>query len=204
MNDKQNDILSVAESLFETKGFDGTSVRDIAKQAGVNVAMISYYFGSKAQLLETLFTHRLENFKVDQDLIFGDKLTAFETLESLVTSLVTVMNRNAGVYKILSVERGIRMRLVNSDSYAKVKMYNLDLITKAIQKGVDAGVFNKAISPVLIHATLMGTFMNFQMNRAFLQSVLAIENDEKYNHYIENQLAKHIHLTIKALLTYED
>jgi len=50
-NDKQIQILQVAEALFEEKGINGTSIRDIAKEAKINIAMISYYFGSKKQLL---------------------------------------------------------------------------------------------------------------------------------------------------------
>ncbi|WP_431212540.1 TetR family transcriptional regulator [Puia sp. P3] len=54
MSDKREHILTSAEKLFAEKGFDGTSVRDIAQLAGVNLAMISYYFGSKEKLLEAL------------------------------------------------------------------------------------------------------------------------------------------------------
>ena len=46
-NDKQIQILEVAEILFAEKGFDGTSIRNIAKLAKINIAMVSYYFGSK-------------------------------------------------------------------------------------------------------------------------------------------------------------
>jgi len=44
-NEKQIQILQVTEKLFAEKGFDGTSIRDIAKQANINIAMVSYYFG---------------------------------------------------------------------------------------------------------------------------------------------------------------
>ena len=44
--------MEAAEELFAEKGFSGTSVRDIADAADVNVAMISYYFGSKEKMLE--------------------------------------------------------------------------------------------------------------------------------------------------------
>ena len=44
--EKQIKILDVAEELIAKKGFDGTSVRDICTKANINVAMISYYFGS--------------------------------------------------------------------------------------------------------------------------------------------------------------
>ena len=60
MSDKREHILIEAEKLFGERGFDGTSVRDIAQSAGVNLAMISYYFGSKEKLLEALVVFRAE------------------------------------------------------------------------------------------------------------------------------------------------
>ncbi len=50
--------MNAAEKLFAVNGFDGTSVRDIAQEAGVNVAMISYYFGSKEKLMEAVFEQK--------------------------------------------------------------------------------------------------------------------------------------------------
>jgi AcrR family transcriptional regulator len=49
-NDKQIKIMEAAEELFAEKGFSGTSVRDISDAADINVAMISYYFGSKEKI----------------------------------------------------------------------------------------------------------------------------------------------------------
>ncbi len=43
-SDKQIQIIIAAEKLFSNKGCDGTVVRDIAEDAGINIAMISYYF----------------------------------------------------------------------------------------------------------------------------------------------------------------
>ena len=47
--------MEAAETLFAAKGFNGTSVLDISETAGVNLAMISYYFGSKKKLFEAMF-----------------------------------------------------------------------------------------------------------------------------------------------------
>lgn len=50
-------ILKAASMLFADKGFEGTSVREIARSAEVNVASVNYYFSSK----ENLFQEILKN-----------------------------------------------------------------------------------------------------------------------------------------------
>lgn len=52
MSDKKNAILDVAEELFAKHGFEGTTTRAISDTAEVNIAMLSYYFGSKEKLLQ--------------------------------------------------------------------------------------------------------------------------------------------------------
>ncbi len=57
---KRNLILSVAEKLFAQHGIESTSVRSITEEAGVNVASINYYFGSKDGLIEAVVERRTE------------------------------------------------------------------------------------------------------------------------------------------------
>jgi len=45
-------ILEVAKRLFARRGFDGVSIRDVATEAGVNKALVFYYFQTKATLLD--------------------------------------------------------------------------------------------------------------------------------------------------------
>ena len=53
-------IIHVAHELFAQKGFQKTSVRDIAAGAQVNVAMINYYFDSKDQLFWDVYFYSRE------------------------------------------------------------------------------------------------------------------------------------------------
>lgn len=48
-------IKRVAESQFIARGYDGTTMRSIAKGAGCDPAMVSYYFGSKQRLFRDCF-----------------------------------------------------------------------------------------------------------------------------------------------------
>lgn len=55
-------VVDTASALFFQKGFHGTSVRDIAKGASVNVSLISYYFNGKQGLLEYAVTNYYEHY----------------------------------------------------------------------------------------------------------------------------------------------
>jgi AcrR family transcriptional regulator len=48
-------LLTAAQRLFATHGYNGVSVRDIAREAGVNSASIGYYFGGKENLLAEVY-----------------------------------------------------------------------------------------------------------------------------------------------------
>jgi len=52
---KRELIFNAAAKLFAERSFNSVGIRDIANEAGVNSAMISYYFGGKANLLREIF-----------------------------------------------------------------------------------------------------------------------------------------------------
>ncbi len=57
-------ILATIE-VIEKEGYDKLTVRSVAKEAGVNVAAINYYFGSKENLMQAMFKQTLEHSFMD-------------------------------------------------------------------------------------------------------------------------------------------
>ena len=56
-------LLDVAEKLFSESGFDGTTIRQLAKAAHCNLALISYYFGGKEGLYEGVLLRHLQGLR---------------------------------------------------------------------------------------------------------------------------------------------
>jgi len=54
LNTEQN-ILNAAKHVFQRKGLDGTRMQEIANEAGINKALLHYYFRSKQLLFEAVF-----------------------------------------------------------------------------------------------------------------------------------------------------
>lgn len=59
-NDTRERILDAAEHLFMAHGYEGTSMRQITGEAGVNLAAVNYHFGSKESLMQEVFRRRLD------------------------------------------------------------------------------------------------------------------------------------------------
>jgi AcrR family transcriptional regulator len=57
--DLRGRLLDVAVNCFAQHGVAGTTLREIAREAGVNPALVHYYFGDKTQLLQAVMTERL-------------------------------------------------------------------------------------------------------------------------------------------------
>ena len=55
---RQQNILQAAERLFAARGFHGVSIRDIADEAGVPLALVGYYYGPKLALYHAIFRER--------------------------------------------------------------------------------------------------------------------------------------------------
>lgn len=62
-NSTQERIVDAAREAFVLRGFDGARMQDIADRAGINKAMLHYYFRSKQQLFNVVFRETLGKFQ---------------------------------------------------------------------------------------------------------------------------------------------
>lgn len=87
MNEKakltEEKIFDAAAAVFEKKGLDGARMQEIADQAGINKALLHYYFRSKEKLFDAVFG-KLAGYMFDKlfscfdnDLPLQEKLTLF-------------------------------------------------------------------------------------------------------------------------------
>ena len=203
-NDKQIEILNVAERLFAEEGFDGTSVRDIAKKANINVAMISYYFGSKEKLLEALVIHRIGTMKLRLENLLQEDSTPIEKIEKLVVYYINQINANRSIYQILHFELSTKKREINTDAFTEVKKNNLKIMESIVKEGQLQGIFQPNINIALLSPTIIGSLIYFHMNKPLYVDLFDLKTDEAYENYIETTLTQHIQKTIKALLLYEN
>lgn len=203
-NEKQIEILLVAEKLFAEEGFDGTSIRDIARIATINIAMISYYFGSKEKLLEALVLYRIRGMKLHLENLYHENISPLEKMNKVVELFINRIYKNRSIYQILHFEFSNKKRELKLEAFTQVKKENFELIKNIIVEGQQKGIFQTNIDLDLIPPIIIGTLTHFQMNKPYFVELFGLKTEEKYENYIKTTFTKHIQKTIKALLLYEN
>jgi AcrR family transcriptional regulator len=122
MSGTEQVILSAAREIFQEKGFTRTKMQEIADKAGINRALVHYYFRSKQKLFETIFKNALDEFipqlveVLNTDLPLKQRVTEFVTRTmdislnnpSLPLFIVTEINRNPeAVVRDILLERNL-------------------------------------------------------------------------------------------------
>jgi len=85
-------IKAAARKVFHQKGFAGTRTRDIAEEAGINHAMLNYYFRSKEKLFEMVMMETMAYFFQGVGTILNDESTSLEEkIERVVANYIDLL-----------------------------------------------------------------------------------------------------------------
>lgn len=206
LNEKQIQIIETAERLFAERGFDGTSVRDIADEAGVNVAMISYYFGSKEKMMEALFELRVGSVKIRvESLIKDQSLSPLEKVNMLIDEHIDRVMQKQCFHKIMMGVVATNKNPAILKAANSVKIRNAEVVTELIKDGQKKGVFKKKIDVILMMNTMVGTVSQTMMSQTYYREFNKQQDmpDEEFEVLLKRRLSIHIKILFKAILTNE-
>jgi len=202
MTDKREHILTVAEELFGYKGFDGTSVRDIAQTAGVNLAMISYYFGSKEKLLESLIEFRSNYaYGILEELNKDETLSPWDKVDRLVEFYVDRILNNLPFHNIMHQQGNNSRSEEIRNMILKIKMRNIEQVKKIISDGQAKKMFRNVDIELTI-GSLIGTITTFTQSREFGCLMLKIDwtDQDAYRAIVGDRLRPHLKKLLRAHL----
>lgn len=182
-NQKQKHIMRTALEIIARKGYNGASVRDIALASNVNLAMINYYFGSKAELLVAIFEEMTEQAKSYIDTyIMDDSLSPIEKLEKMIEGYTRFAFENKHFMALL-----IRQQLLGGHDKIDDYVYNLKfrylrILSSALEEAKKKQQFNPQANITTINAIVMGSINLLISDQKFLSRAKEgdWENDDIY------------------------
>jgi len=197
--DKKDQILDVAEKVFSDLGFDGASTRTISGEAGVNMAMLNYYFGSKEGLFLAIFERKIASFQtLLQNIGSDESITSWDKLSKCIDNYVDRIIVNNCFQKLINRELTMNKRWELTDKITQILMVNVIEIKKILDEGVKNKTFAKDIDGEMVIATIFGT-KNYIINTPHISSLI-LGHDIRDEKYLEEELKPRVKIYMKRLL----
>ena len=152
-------IMAAAAELFATHGVDRTSVGDIAAAAGVNRAMISYYFGSKGGLYDAIIDATVEEAAA----ALGDLQS--RSPRQLVTALAGVLVRRPHFPRMIIYEYFRPGRLFEPGTAEKLSGFVK--LTQAVLREAPLRPEARGYDPQIVHLIMVGALNYFLLTDPF-------------------------------------
>jgi AcrR family transcriptional regulator len=142
--DKRRVILDAAVRVFAGRGFHACRVSDIAEEAGVAYGLVYHYFGSKDEVLDTLF---LERWNVMIEVIRevdAQGIPVREKLAAIVSFIVDSYRHDPDLMKVIIVEVTRAANSFGRTHLAEIRRA-YELIGEIVAKAQAAGEFRPEI-----------------------------------------------------------
>ncbi len=92
--DTESQILEAAKEVFQKKGMDGARMQEIADQAGINKAMLHYYYRSKQLLFEAVFSNAFALLAPHMKKILNDDSSIEEKVKSFTHNYISFIAKH--------------------------------------------------------------------------------------------------------------
>ncbi|HTI07573.1 MAG TPA: TetR family transcriptional regulator [Puia sp.] len=191
-------IKAAAKKLFTQKGFAATRTRDIAEEAGINLALLNYYFRSKQKLYDIIMMENFRQFIQGISVnVYDEKTSIQEKIEKIVIAYIDFLTLNPHLpLFILNEIKGNPSRIaaqVNED----VSPMRSHLL-KQLEEAGKAGKITP-VDPFHFMANLVGMTIFPFVGKPILQRVTNV-NDEQFSAYMQER-KRLVPIWLKAILT---
>jgi AcrR family transcriptional regulator len=198
--DKKTLILDTAEKLFSEMGYDGASTRTIAAKAGVNMAMLNYYFGSKDGLYKSVLERRLTIFDENAG-IFSDQGSSWDKLYACIDFYTEKVLTDTHFQRLVYYELSLQQRSDISELITNSLIRTSNTVKLLISEGIENGTFRN-VDVELTIASIFGTSYYLVNSIQIASRILNkdLQNPKIMRDEIRPRVKKHLRDLLNALL----
>ncbi|ATW27666.1 TetR/AcrR family transcriptional regulator [Candidatus Formimonas warabiya] len=183
-------IMDTAGPLFAIRGYTGVSVKELAKAAGVNNALISYYFGGKKELYAKILSTQLEVLESVISEIKQGNLSPIKEIHFFAERIIIMHKRYPYLIRLVMSE------IINpTDCYESIVKKEIEkmnfFLRTCIQRGIDGGDFKPDIDPAVVAINLVG-MIDFYFMAGPLSQELLTRKDNQVEGYIKQSIDNYL------------
>ena len=180
-------ILAAAKKVFISKGMSGARMQDIADEAGINKALLHYYFRNKEKLFEVIFLEAAQKLFPAINVVFESDIPLFQKLERFCEEYITVMSENPYLPLFVLNEINQDPETFLTKIWGKQNLPRPQKFLEQIEKEIKKGTIKK-ISPLQLLINLISmiilpfvakTMFQFNLHLDELQFRAAMQQRKK-------------------------
>lgn len=187
LNDTELQILEAARKVFVRKGFDGARMQEIADEAGINKALLHYYFRSKDKLFEAIFAEAFQQLGTELNALFIKEDSFIKIIDAFIDKYIDLLLKNP--YLPLFVINELSQRPGRLFNTFKNHIPNPELLFKALEKAVKKKEIRK-INPQHFILTLLGACIFPFIARPIMTGFLFKNNQKSYDIFLNERKAE--------------
>lgn len=177
-------ILQAAREVFIRKGMDGARMQEIADEAGINKALLHYYFRSKEHLFKEVFYGILSNLIPGLIKVFMGNIPLMDKIEALVTEYDTYMSQNPFLPQFI-------VREINRDpeqlaGFMSSQGLDFRMVEEMIKKESEKGTILPITFPHLF-ANIIGMVVMPYLGRPLFQRKLFQNDPVRYEQFLKER-----------------
>jgi AcrR family transcriptional regulator len=176
-------ILGAAKKVFIRKGMYGARMQEIADEAGINKALLHYYFRSKNKLFEAIFQETFKEFVPRAFSILQAEIPFEEKIEKFVSNYIDVVSENPFMPIFIINEINQKPERL-SDITNMMSVIKTEISTDLNEK-FRSGEYRK-IDPVQLFSSVISMTLFPFLAKPIIQGAFNY-SDEKFSKFLEER-----------------
>jgi len=175
-------ILDAAMKVFTRKGFSAARTEEIAKEAGINRALLHYYYRDKQTMFNLIFESRFKEFFKGLFVIFeADNISLFEKIRRMVEHEINTLTKHPDLARFIITEIAQTPELLIE--YGKKLGVNPRLFIEAFEKQVSREVSEGIIKPIegkQLLINIMSLCIYPFVAKSVIQTMMTVDEESFY------------------------
>lgn len=180
----ESQILDAAKTVFQSKGMDGARMQEIADKAGINKALLHYYYRSKQLLFEAVFKHAFSLLAPQLNKVLNDDSSIEDKIRNFTFNYIAFVINHPYlpnfVLQELNRNPGFAETLRHTEGFPNIEKFKKQLNTE-----IKKGIF-KPIQAEQLFINILALNVFPFIGKPLLKTLLNID-DTSYKQLIENR-----------------
>lgn len=189
-------ILNAAKLIFERKGMEGARMQEIADEAGINKALLHYYFRSKQLLFEAVFKNAFLLLAPTLNKVLNNDSSLFEKIREFSNTYISFIIKHPYlpnfIIQELNRNPNFLVEIIPKEDFPSIEKFK-NQVTESIEKGIIKPINSSQLFINLVSLNIL-PFLAAPLLKSFLTI-----NDTEYQQLLETRKTEVADFIINAI-----